>query len=66
MHSTPPPHTVPSGRFACAQLPAPSHTSPWHGLPSLGHDVPPAAFTIVQPPMPLHVELASQLVGVHA
>jgi hypothetical protein len=49
----------------CAQVPAPSHASPWQGFPSLGHDTPLTLFTIVHPPLPSHVELAWQLVGVH-
>ena len=46
-------------------MPAPSHASPWHGLPSLGHAAPLAAFTTVHPPLPSHVELVWQLVAVH-
>jgi hypothetical protein len=42
-----------------------SHVSLVQGLPSSVHTVPPGLFTTVQPPMPSHVELCWQVVGVH-
>jgi hypothetical protein len=36
-----------------------------HALPSSGHATPAPLFTIVQPPLPSHVDVAWQLVGVH-
>jgi hypothetical protein len=41
------------------------HVSLEHALPSSGHAAPLGSFTTVQPPLPSHVELAWQLVGVH-
>jgi hypothetical protein len=46
-------------------VPAPSHVSLEHGLPSSLHAVPLALFTIVQPPTPSHVALSWQSVAVH-
>jgi hypothetical protein len=37
-----------------------------HALPSSGHIAPVCLSTIEQPPLPLHVALCWQLVGVHA
>src|SRR4051794_14310035 len=65
LHTCAPPQLVPSLSRGCAQVPAASHASPVQGLPSSGQLVPPGLFTTVQPPLPSHVELASQLVAVH-
>jgi hypothetical protein len=61
----PAPHAVPSLRFACAQAPAPSQASAWHGLPSLGHATPTPAFVTVHPPLPSHADATWQTPGVH-
>jgi hypothetical protein len=65
VHTSPPPHIVPSGSTGCVQVPVPLQVSDVHGLPSSGQGAPLAASTMVQPPLPSHVEEISQLVGAH-
>ncbi len=67
LHTSPEPHEVPSGSGASTQVPFPSQlpVAAAQALPVPGHLVPEVASTIVQPPLPLQVELAWQLVGVH-
>jgi hypothetical protein len=58
LHTSPPPHDVPSSIGVCLQMPEPLQESTVQGLLSSGHGVPAAAFTTVQPPLPSQVELA--------
>jgi hypothetical protein len=62
---TPPEHGVSAGAFGCVQLPEPLHTSDVHAFPSEVQEAPFALLVTVQPPLPLHVELAWHVVGVH-
>ena len=64
LQTRPEPHAVPAAPFGWVQVPELSHTSFVQRLPSSVQAVPLALLVTVQPPLPLQVELAWQLVGV--
>jgi hypothetical protein len=55
-HCTPPPQFVPSGSVGCVHVPIPSHVSEEQALPSSVHVVPVPLLTMVQLPLPSHVD----------
>jgi hypothetical protein len=64
LHTSPAPQLVPSATAGWVQVPAPSQMSLVQGLPSFVHAKPGGCSTIVQPPLPLQVELAWHTVAV--
>ena len=65
LHTSPAAQAVPLGSAGCTHVPAPSHWSVVHALPSSVHMTPAPLFATTQPPLPSHVEVAWHGLGVH-